>query len=48
MRVPEPGINPAFTLFSDDALGFAIGAARSDKLPTRPAAHVPPPIKERK
>jgi hypothetical protein len=45
MRTPEPGINPAFTLFSDDALGFAIGAARSDKLP---AAHVPPPIKERK
>jgi hypothetical protein len=48
MRAPEPSINPAFTLFSDDALGFAIGAARSDKLPTRPAAHVPPPIKERK
>ncbi len=30
MPAPELGVNPAFTLFSDDALGFAIRAARSE------------------
>ena len=48
MRAPEAGINPAFTLFSDDALGFAIGAARSDKASNKARGACSAANKERK
>ena len=45
MRAPEPALTPPLPCSPTMRSGSPSRAARSDKLPTRPAAHVPPPIK---